>query len=84
MHEFSNSQFSTGVTILFRKDLNLVIQNTQRSEDGRKLLVNVKIDDKNLTFVKIYTPNDESIGIKDLLHYVYILNKIAMNIYVAI
>lgn len=37
----------------------MVIQNTHHSEDGRKLLVNVKIDDKNFTFVNIFAPHDD-------------------------
>lgn len=59
IHAFSDSPYSRGVSILFRKELNVDILNVHKSEDARKLLVNVKIDDTLITFINVYAPNTE-------------------------
>lgn len=42
VHAFTNYQSSREVTILFLKELTLVIHNIHRLENGRMLLVNAK------------------------------------------
>lgn len=60
IHSFSDSPYSRGVSILFRKELNVDIINEHKSDDARKLLVNVKIDDTLITFVNVHAPNTEN------------------------
>ena len=57
-HCFSESQYSKGVSTLFRKGLPIEIINTHKSIDGRRLLVNIRYDDKDFSFVNIYAPNN--------------------------
>jgi exonuclease III len=58
IHCYSDSPYSRGVSILFRNNLVHEILNIHKSIDGRKLLVNIKFDDKIITIVNIYAPND--------------------------
>lgn len=60
IHAFSDSPFSRGVSVLFNKECNIDILNVHKSNDGRKLLVNAKIDETLLTIVNLYAPNKES------------------------
>ena len=57
VHCFSDSVHRRGVSILFRKGLNFDIMNIHRSNDGRKLLVNIHLDDSDITLINIYAPN---------------------------
>ena len=43
--------------MLISKQLPLDILNTHQSEDGRIILINLKIEEKELTSVNIYAPN---------------------------
>lgn len=58
-HALSDSVFSRGVSILFRKNLNVDIINYHQSVNGRKLLINVKINEKVFSLVNVYAPNSE-------------------------
>ena len=58
IYNFSDSNHSRGVAILFSSVLNVSIVNTHKSNDGRKLLVNAKLNDKMFTFVNLYSPNN--------------------------
>ena len=58
VHCYSDSPYSRGISILFRKNLVYEILDIHRSNDGRKLLVNLKFDGKIITIVNIYAPND--------------------------
>ena len=60
IHNFSDSVYSRGVSILFRKDLNIEIINVHKSVDARKLLVNVRYDENVFTFVNVYAPNNDN------------------------
>jgi exonuclease III len=60
IHCFSDSTFSKGVSILFRKELNVHIMNIHKTNDGRKLLINLNIEDTAYTLINIYAPNIES------------------------
>ena len=60
IHCYSDSPLSRGVSILIRKGLEIEILAIHRSNDGRKLLINVKIGDIDLTLVNIYAPNNET------------------------
>ena len=58
-HCYSDSTFSRGVSILLRKDLHVEVINTHRSIDGRKILLNLKIENNIVTIVNVYAPNIE-------------------------
>ena len=36
-HSYSNSKFSRGVSILFKENLDIEVNNIKRSEDGKKI-----------------------------------------------
>ena len=59
VHNYSDSTFSRGVSIIFKKDLPIEILNVHKSVDGRKLLLNVKYEDSVFTIVNVYAPNNE-------------------------
>ena len=59
-HCFSDSAHSRGVTILFKKNLSIEILNYHHSLDGRRLLVNLKYNEKIITIVNAYAPNAEN------------------------
>lgn len=67
IHAFSDSAYSRGVSILFRKELDVQILNTHKSEDARKVLVNVTLNDEILSFVSIYAPNSDNARIPFLI-----------------
>ena len=60
IHAFSDSVFSRGVSILLKKNSNIEVLDIHKSLDGRKLLVNICVNEENLTLVNIYAPNKES------------------------
>lgn len=45
--------------LLFRKKCNVDIPNVHLSDDVRKILVNVKIEDTLITFINVYAPNTQ-------------------------
>ena len=53
--------------ILFRKEIDINIINVHRSNDARKLLVNVKIYDNLITFINVYAPNNENAPLLSLI-----------------
>ena len=55
-HAFSDSTFSRGVSILFNEKLNANVMNVKRSIDGRKILINLEINNF-LTIIIVYAPN---------------------------
>ena len=59
-HCFSDSVFSRGVSILFRKGIIFDALSTHKSSDGRKLLLNISIDDHPITLVNVYAPNNQT------------------------
>ncbi len=60
IHSCSESNHSKGVTIIFKKGLNVKIENSITSDDGRKLLVNCTINGCRFSLVNIYSPNKVS------------------------
>ena len=60
IHCYTDSSYSRGVSVLFKKDLPIEILDTHRSIDGRKILVNVKLNDNIFSLVNVYAPNNES------------------------
>ena len=54
------TQHSKGTAILFSKNINLDLLNVHRSDDGRMILANIKIEDKNMTLINIYAPNNQN------------------------
>jgi hypothetical protein len=59
IHCFSDSTFSRGASILFRKELDVHIMNIHKTDNGRKLLINLNIEDTAYTLINIYAPNNE-------------------------
>ena len=59
IHGYTDSSHSRGVSILFKRGLDLEIIDSHKSENGRLLLVNTKIVGELLTFVCVYAPNLE-------------------------
>ncbi len=57
IHSCSDSNHSKGVTIVFKKGLNINIEKSITSDDGRRLLINCKINGQNFSLVNIYAPN---------------------------
>ena len=57
IHEVSRSNHSNGLSILFRKHLNIEIINSHTSQDGRILLLNTKLNTEYLTLINIYGPS---------------------------
>ena len=58
LHSLSDSPHSRGVAILFKADFQFTILNKFSSVDGRRLLVNIKVNDQNYTIVNVYAPNN--------------------------
>ena len=56
-HSFTDSSHSRGVCIMIKENLNIEIVNVHSSDDGRILLLNVKLFDDMFCLVNIYAPN---------------------------
>ena len=56
------STHSKGTAILINKNISTSLQvvNIHKSDDGRILLINTCIDDKEFCFINIYAPNNQS------------------------
>ena len=51
---------SKGTAILFNKNISFDLLNVHKSEDGRMILANIKYDDKHITLINIYAPNNQN------------------------
>lgn len=60
IYVFFDFFFSRGVFVLFNKECNIDILNVYKLNDGRKFLVNVKIDEILFIIVNLYVFNKES------------------------
>ena len=60
IHSLSDSAHSRGTSILFRPGLELDIINHHCSDDGRRVLANIKYKDEIVTIVSAYAPNSEN------------------------
>ena len=58
-HSYSNSKFSRGVSILFKENLDIEVNNIKRSEDGKKIVLNITFNGNTFSIINIYAPNDE-------------------------
>ena len=56
-HNCTNSPHSRGVSVLFKKTLNVEVLDTYKSPDARLLLMNIKINDSIFTVANMYAPN---------------------------
>ena len=55
------TQHSKGTAVLFHKNITankLNISNTHKSEDGRIVFINITVDEKCLSLINIYAPNN--------------------------
>ena len=59
VHATTDSSHSRGVCIMFREKLNVKILNSKCCDDGRILLLNVKIHDEVYCLTNICAPNSE-------------------------
>lgn len=57
-HSFSDSSHSRGVCIMFNKKLEYEFVNKHVSDDGRRILINVKVNNELYTIVNLYAPNN--------------------------
>ena len=60
IHSLTDSAHSRGTSILFRPGLELDIINHHCSDDGRRVLANIKYKDEIVTIVSAYAPNSEN------------------------
>ena len=58
-HSVSDSTHSRGVSILFRKGLEFKVLNNHKSDDGRKVMVNIEIENQIICIISAYAPNIE-------------------------
>ena len=63
-HSFSNSNHSKGVCILISENVTCKVINVHRDNEGRKVLVNVKIHDEYYSLVSVYCPNTEKMRVE--------------------
>ena len=56
-HCLTESAHSRGVSTLIRRSLNYNFVNMFKSNDGRRLLINIEIENEPFTIVNIYAPN---------------------------
>ena len=78
-HSLSNSVHSRGVCTLINLDCEYKVINKHHDNDGRKLLVNIMIDDEYYTFVNVYCPNQASLRIQFLKKLSKWINKNALS-----
>lgn len=57
-HSLSDSAHSRGVCIIFDKKLTLDDVKIKQSEDGRRILINAKVNRNYLSIVNVYAPNN--------------------------
>lgn len=60
-HAFTDSPHSRGVCIMLNENLEYEFINKHVSDDGRKILINIKINGEIYTIVNMYAPN----GVKE-------------------
>ena len=80
VYGLSNSSHSRGVGILFSEKLDVKLDNFTSLNDGRAILVNVVINQKEFVIVNCYAPNEESERIKWFGNLVHWVNKNATNL----
>lgn len=68
IHCCSDSNHSKGICIFIKKGLNFELINHYEGENGRKLLINCKINDVEFTFVNLYCPCDSKLRTEFLKH----------------
>ena len=64
-HSLSKSNHARGVCVMIRKQFQCNIINVIKDDDGRKLMVNIEIDNKQYSVINIYCPNN----IKDRIDF---------------
>ncbi len=57
-HNLSNSSHSRGVAIMLHEKLKYEIKNIHKKDDSRAILMNVNIEDVEVTLCNIYAPNE--------------------------
>ena len=79
LHSLSNSVHSRGVCNLINLDCEYKVINEHHDIDGRKLLVNIVINDEYYTFVNVYCPNQASFRVQFLKKLTKWINKNALS-----
>ena len=59
-HSVSNSSHARGVCIMIKKECSCKVLNVTRDDAGRKVMVNIEIDNVPYSVVSIYCPNNIS------------------------
>ena len=57
INNVADSTHSRGIAIMFKKDLDMNIKNSVSDKEGRRLLINVTINNQDYTLVTMYSPN---------------------------
>lgn len=78
-HSVTDSTHSRGDSILFRKDLKFKVLNNQKSDDGRKVMDNIEIEDKIICIYSAYTPNIEQNCIAVFKRLFWWINQYSRN-----
>jgi exonuclease III len=76
---FSDSVHSRGVTILFKKNIDIEVINHHYSQVGRKLLVNFKYKENIFSLVNVYLPNHEKLRVDFLKRLLTWVNQNATS-----
>ncbi len=58
-HSIAKSSHSCGVSTMFSEGIDFKLLNIHCDNDGRKLLLNVKIKNDTYTYVNVYAPTNE-------------------------
>ena len=78
-HSVSTSSHSRGVSILFHNSFNFTLVNKHSDSFVRKLLVNIKLNNENVTIANLYLPkqlNDKCIFLKSTIT---LINQSTLN-----
>jgi exonuclease III len=68
-HGYSDSNHSKGVAILFNEGLFCNVLNSHRSEDGRRIMLNIHINEVDFCLVSAYAPDKSRVDfIKKTIH----------------
>lgn len=58
-HTVSDSTHCRGVAILFHENLEVTVQNIHKSDDGRRIMIIIELENQTLCIVSAYATNNE-------------------------
>ncbi len=57
-HGYTDSSHSRGVCIMIDKRVNCKVINVHKTDDGRRIMVNMSIDETDISLISLYAPNN--------------------------